>query len=126
MVATIKSVFPSCRLFREDAPDGTSTGSEAATTDFTNLIMFCKKSKGPVTFREPVEADYLGSDSRRQHLLPRHEIAPDYFEGRLIEGSNNILTKKRVQILDQYQRDSAVGHWRIMRTVLPDVIWENW
>ena len=90
------------------------------------MIIFCKKSEGPVTFREPEEADYLGSDSRRQHLLPQHEIAPDFFNNRLQKGYNKILTKKRVQILDQYQRDSAVGHWRIMRTVLPDVIWENW
>ena len=128
VVRTVKSVFPSCRLFREDAPpDGfSSPDSETPTEDFTNMVMFCRKSKRPFTFRTPVEADYLGSQARQLFLLPTHEIDPSYFERRKGDEEASILKKGHTGVLETYQQRSAVGHWRIMRTVLPDVVWESW
>ena len=128
VVRTVKSVFPKCRLFREDAlPNGFSAPDiETPTEDFTNMVMFCRKSKGAFTFRTPIEADYLGSQARQQFLLPLHEIDNSYFEGRKGDKEVGILRKGHTKVLGNYQQSSAVGHWRIMRTVLPDVVWENW
>lgn len=128
VVHTVTSVFPSCRLFREDAgPTALSSSSDkSAGEDFTNLVMFCRKRKGPFAFRDPVEADCLGSQARRYHLLPQHEIEASYFDGRASDEESGVLRRGQTQKLEAFQRESAVGHWRIMRTVLPDTIWENW
>ncbi len=90
------------------------------------MVMFCRKNKGPFTFRNPAEADCLGSQARRYHLLPQHEISPSYFDNRVGDEQLGILKRGQTQKLEALQRESAVGHWRIMRTVLPDTIWENW
>ena len=89
------------------------------------MVMFCRK-EGLFTFRSPVEADYLGSQARRYHLLPQYEIEASYFDHRATDGEFGILKRGQTQKLETLQRESAIGHWKIMRTVLPDVIWENW
>ena len=128
VVHTVISVFPSCRLFREGAGHGTSASSSDKSTrkDFTNMVMFCRKREGPFTFRNPGEDDFLGSQARRYHLLPKHEIDVSYFDGGVSSGGLDRLKRGQTQKLEAFQKESAVGHWRIMRTVLPDVIWENW
>lgn len=128
VVRTVMSVFPTCRLFREDAgPSASSSSSDRSTgLDFTNMVMFCRKKKGSFTFRDPVEADCLGSQARRYHLLPQHEIEASYFHGKESDEEFGVLRRGQTQKLEAFQRESAVGHWRIMRTVLPDKIWENW
>jgi len=128
VVHTVMSVFPSCRLFREEAgPSSSPTSSDKSTgKDFTNMVMFCRKTKGPFTFRDPVEADCLGSQARRYHLLPQHEINASYFDGRASDDELGLLRRGQTHKLEAFQRESAVGHWRIMRTVLPDKIWESW
>ena len=98
--------------------------ADATTNDFTNMVMFCRKSTGIFTFRDPVEADCLGSQARRYFLLPQHEIQVDYFEGR--DGEVTTLKRGQTQVLEAYEAKSAARHWEIMRTVLPDVIWEAW
>lgn len=126
---TITSVFPSCRVFREDeAPSATAALAAAAAEgkdqleDFTNMVFFCKKQAGaPVTFRAPVEADFLGSAARREFLVPKHEIMPEVFDS-----SVDVLKKGKTKELEKWQAQSAMGHWKVMRTVLPDAIWENW
>ena len=120
VVRTIKGVFPSCRIFREDEP---KIGE--AKTDFTNMVVFCKKTDMPVNFRTPTDADFLGSGARKAFLMPQHEITADHFEkpqGR----SRGLIHKGETQYLRTWQAQSAVGHWAVMRTVLPDVVWENW
>ncbi|KAL9122301.1 MAG: hypothetical protein Q9187_001149 [Circinaria calcarea] len=109
VVRTVKSVFPSCRLFREDAPpdDFSSAGIETPTKDFTNMVMFCRKSKGALTFRNPVEADYLGSQGRKRFLLPTHEIDSSYFEERKGDEKSGVLRKGQTGVLENYQRSSA-------------------
>jgi len=44
-------------------------------------------------------------------------------EGR---GEGRVLRRGRTGMLDRQQRESALGHWAIMRRVLPGRVWENW
>ncbi|OAL37747.1 hypothetical protein AYO20_02924 [Fonsecaea nubica] len=114
---TITSVFPSCRVFRED--EAPTPGANAV--DFTNMVFFCTKRQAAITFRKPVTADFLGSGARQEFLVPQHEISPDEFDK---EGA--VLRRGQTKELEKWQSQSALGHWTVMRTVLPDVIWENW
>ncbi|MCJ1287806.1 hypothetical protein MMC26_007158 [Xylographa opegraphella] len=124
VVNTIKSVFPSCRLFREENEPSTdlSSGEQPSSQDFTNMVLFCRKTTEPFSFRAAAEADCLGSQARRSHLQPKHEIAADFFG----DGPGKVLRRGKTEALQRWQRESAVGHWRIMRKVLPAVVWESW
>ena len=117
---TVSSVFPSCRVFREvEAPTvGSSTG------DFTNMVFFCTRSPNAIEFREPVEKDFLGSGARQEHLLPKHEIPAEKFQrdGYVLSTRNSSSAKE----LEKWQVRSAIGHWKLMRTVIPPAVWENW
>ena len=128
VVSTVKVVFPHCRFFREEAaPEGPDPINNPHGGDFTNMVMFCRKS-GVLDFRDPVEADFLGSQARRHHLSPKHEIDAEIFDNKPAVGVEVRRTLKRGQTreLEALQRDSAVAHWHIMRTVLPAAVWENW
>jgi hypothetical protein len=92
--------------------------------DFTNMVIFCTKSSEPITFRTILESDYLGSGARRQFLKPKYEIEAGIFEER--EGDGEVLSSNDTLRLTEWQQKSAVGHWRVMRTVLPDEIWQSW
>lgn len=124
VVRTIKATFPSCRIFRENAPPDTSTLA-TERRDFTNMVIFCTKHDSKlVTFRKPVEADYLGSEARKMFLMPQYEIEDTVFQEQ--EGDGGVLSRNDTGRLGRWQRESAVGHWRVMRTVLPSEVWENW
>ena len=114
---TITSVFPSCRVYREDEAPAPGVKPD----DFTNMVFFCRKQNIPVKFRKPIKADFLGSGAREEYLVPRHEIMPEEFAR---EGS--VLRSGKTHELEKWQAQSALGHWRVMRTVLPDAVWENW
>ena len=113
-------VFPSCRLFRE-TPLPVPMGEE----DYTNVVIFCRKSPGPFKFREAVESDFLESPARRQHLVPQHEVDETFYE-KISRGKGNIIRRGQTSGLEASQMRSAIGHWYVMRNVLPDVVWENW
>ena len=119
-ITTAMFVFPSCRLFRE-----TPAPIPMGTEDFTNIVIFCRKSPGPFTFREPVESDFLGSPARRQHLVPQHEVDETFYD-EIPRGKGNVIRRGQTGGLEASQMRSAVGHWHVMRSVLPDVVWENW
>ncbi|KAJ9502145.1 hypothetical protein H2202_002209 [Exophiala xenobiotica] len=114
---TITSVFPSCRVFREDEAPAAGVKPD----DFTNMVFFCRKSDSPINFRRPVEADFLGSNARREYMLPTHEISPSSFDA-----SVDVLRSGKTKQLEKWQAQSAIGHWRVMRTVLPAAVWNNW
>ena len=123
---TITSVFSSCRVFREDPAPKVS--KVAADGDFTNMVFFCRHKPAspetaplPINFRNPIEADFLGSDLRRRYMLPQHEILGSEFEGK-----GEVLTRRNAQLLEKHQVKSAVGHWSVMRGVLRKGVWENW
>lgn len=114
---TVTSVFPSCRAFREDEAPAPGARPE----DFTNMVFFCRKKEGSIRFRRPIEADFLGSGARKEFLLPKHEIMADMFDTTV-----DVLKSGKTKELERWQAKSAIGHWKVMRTVLPDAIWENW
>ncbi|KAE8152040.1 S-adenosyl-L-methionine-dependent methyltransferase [Aspergillus avenaceus] len=117
-VRTIQAVFPSCRMFREDAASDDSG-------DFTNMVIFCKKSSAtPLRFRDPVPADFLSSKFRETYLVPKHEIDPVVFT--TVTGGRRVLRAKETGRLYRWQDQGALEHWKIMRKVLPDAVWENW
>ncbi|KAI9772722.1 MAG: hypothetical protein M1840_000317 [Geoglossum simile] len=126
IIRTIKAVFPACRIFRDNvAPSPAELMSKKH--DFTNLVVFCTKSDGLFSFRKPTEEDFLGSHARRSYLWPKHEVDQKIFQAENGEEQMGVLKEgKTMQMLQKWQEHSALGHWAIMRTVIPDKVWENW
>ncbi|KAI0888434.1 S-adenosyl-L-methionine-dependent methyltransferase [Annulohypoxylon maeteangense] len=120
---TIKSVFPSCRIFREGEPPSAETVEEAGR-DFDNVIVFCTKTDEKVTFRKPTDADFLGSLSRKAYLFPKHEVDESSFSATAADAG--ILRVNETEKLVKWHDQSALGHWAVMRTVLPKNVWQQW
>ncbi|RAO68771.1 uncharacterized protein BHQ10_004783 [Talaromyces amestolkiae] len=124
VIRTIKAVFPECRIFREN--DGSEKPTEESL-DFINMVVFCKKSRTPpLTFRQPNENDYLGSQARKSYMYPRREIDSSVFD--IVDDSTKtrILEVGKTSILEANHVTNAIGHWTIMRDVLPAKVWENY
>lgn len=121
VIQTILSVFPSCRIFRESEPP-TEEAVRESGQDFTNVVIFCKKSDTPVTFRSPVAGDFLRSRARDMFLVPKHEVTIEDFKAEDV----GLLMGNGTAELEAGQGVSAVGHWEVMRTVIPPKIWELW
>ncbi len=121
VVRTIKHVFPSCRIFREMTAEENEVDKYGV--DFANVVVFCTKTGQPVTFRTPVTADMLNSRALRQFLLPVHEVVDSDFrtdeEARLVRNNDT-------EQLAKYHKETALGHWSVMRRVLPATVWVNW
>lgn len=124
VIRTIKAVFPECRVFREN--DGSEEPAEESL-DFINMVVFCKKSRTPpLTFRLPNENDYLGSQARKSYMYPRREIDPSKFDIADDSTDQRVLEVGRMSILEANHVPNAIGHWNIMRNVLPAKVWENY
>jgi hypothetical protein len=123
IVQTIKAVFPTCRIFRESAAPSAQTIAEEGR-DFTNMVIFCTNGADEVTFRTPNPKDLLGSGAREMFLLPRYEVEGSVFE--MEEGDGGVLSRNDTERFRGWQEKSALGHWAVMRTVIPDGIWESW
>jgi len=133
---TIYKVFDGqCRLFRESPAEDKSIVSSAATDDdFSNIVVFCRNSPGPITFRNPIEADFLGSWSRRQHLLPKPESEIQFPRHRQGVAGEAQRSESHPQVLKageekswlKQQAESAKRHWHVMRREIPDAVWELW
>ncbi|PWY90912.1 S-adenosyl-L-methionine-dependent methyltransferase [Aspergillus heteromorphus CBS 117.55] len=118
-VRTIQHVFPTCRIFREESDSD-------LTTDFTNMVIFCKKSAAtPLSFRKPVPADYMGSKFRENYLLPKQEVDVSRFQD-IPKGGRRFLFDREKHLIHKWQDRASLEHWNIMRNVLPDGVWENW
>lgn len=120
---TITSVFPSCRMFREHPRDDADFA--ASGRDFTNMVIFCTKRAEAIVFRTPTERDMLNSPSRQAFLLPQHEVREEEFVGGE-EADGVVLRRNETERLVKWHEMSAMGHWTVMRTVLPEVVWEAW
>lgn len=118
---TIHAVFPSCRIFRDTNP-------EESSTTFLNMVVFCVKDKKPISFRKAVEKDYLGSLSRREFVPPPGELEMklDDVTGSGKVGDGEVLRKGEEWKIEKFHPEAAKKHWAIMRTVLPDGVWEQW
>lgn len=124
---TIHAIFPACRLFRDQPPPETHQPGEP---DFINMVVICVKNdhgKGnaAITFREPVQKDFLGSIARSNFLMPREELEVEYKYVKPEDGGR-MMSKNDVGELEKYHKEGAVSHWKIMRTVLPAGVWEMW
>ncbi|KIE03720.1 spermine/spermidine synthase, partial [Metarhizium majus ARSEF 297] len=119
---TIKQVFPTCRIFREMPPDAEALKTKGM--DFTNMVIFCKKSdSSPLSFRRPTTKDFLQSPARREFLGLPNEIPET---AMLIGGDEGILRKNETAKLAKWHETSALGHWSLMRTSIPALVWEKW
>ncbi|ROV91911.1 hypothetical protein VPNG_09770 [Cytospora leucostoma] len=122
VLKTIKEVFPSCRIFREQPRDEAQV--ENGKGDFTNMVIFCvKDADRPVTFRKATPADMLQSRTREHFLVPKHEVFERDFTA---VGEVDVLRRNDTSALEKWHEKSALGHWEVMRIVLPDAVWENW
>ncbi|KAL8886177.1 MAG: hypothetical protein Q9215_006079 [Flavoplaca cf. flavocitrina] len=121
IILTILTVFPQCRLFRESPAPATPP-----QTDFTNLVLFCRLTPSAFTFRQPTEADFLNTQARKHHLLPRHEVDAAIFLGRGNGKGEQLVRRNNTYLLRESQLSGARGHWAVMRSVVPDAVWENW
>ncbi|KAI0200950.1 S-adenosyl-L-methionine-dependent methyltransferase [Astrocystis sublimbata] len=122
VVNTIRDIFSSCRIFRENkAPAADKVESDGG--DFDNVMMFCLKTDDAIIFRQPVEADFLKSISRKRYLLPKHEVPLSAFSSREEVG---ILRSNETEKLAKWHDQSAIKHWKVMRTVVPAEIWNQW
>ncbi|ORY18239.1 S-adenosyl-L-methionine-dependent methyltransferase [Clohesyomyces aquaticus] len=124
---TIHAVFPACRLFRDSPQSETWAPGDP---DFINMVVFCVKNDGgrgkkAIAFREPVLEDFSGSIARQNFLAPKEELEI-MFEYKTVEQGGSVMGKSDVGELEEWHKLGAVSHWRIMRTVLPDQVWELW
>lgn len=126
---TIGTVFGhQCRMYRDTAPSSTSDSEE--NSDFLNMVIFCTNAAtaaSPLEFREPVEADFLGSTSRRHYLVPQPALEMQFPSAEELEGEKvKMLMKGNIKSFEKGQVESARRHWKIMRKVVPAFVWENW
>jgi len=88
------------------------------------MVIFCTNAVDKVTFRKPTEADFLHSGARKVFLMPEHEVDEAIFIE--VESDGGVLSRNDTERFKNWQQASALGHWAVMRTVLPDIVWENW
>ncbi|KAI1268202.1 spermine/spermidine synthase [Xylariaceae sp. FL1019] len=122
VVHTVKHIFPSCRVFRENEAPSAEKLAETGR-DFDNVMIFCTKVEGQVIFRQPIENDYLQSITRKQQLVPRYEVPDSAFLAREEVAALQTNGTERLAI---WHAQSALRHWDIMRTVIPHQVWEQW
>ena len=122
---TISAVFPTCRIFRDTLP-------EESSTTFLNMVVFCtKQADTPLTFRKPVDADFLGSLSRQNLIPPTPDLEIKIEDVRVEEKLKSevegvVLRKGEEWRIEKYHPEAARRHWHVMRMVVKDEIWENW
>lgn len=122
VIRTIREVFPSCRIFRE-SPMPSEDKVEAEGRDFDNVVVFCRKTPDRITFRRVVERDLLQSRARAHYLMPKNEVP----ESAFMTGDDVKLVRQNdTATLAKYHDQTALGHWAVMREVIPKNIWENW
>lgn len=107
-----------CAVYSDEA-----ARKDGSIEPFSNFIVFCRNTPGQITFREPKSSDYLGSLSKRSYLLPKSDqrVAKTWL-GK--DTAGDVLLAKDINKWKRAQEQSAMKHWRIMRTVLPARIWE--
>jgi hypothetical protein len=124
IINTINLAFArQCRMFRDS-----EQSSETGETDFLNMVIFCKNAvDGNLEFRAPVEADYLGTVSRRHYLMPQESLELKFpTETEMEDEAVQTLTIDNLSEFEKKQIESAKRHWKIMRLVVPDFVWELW
>ncbi|KAI0036731.1 hypothetical protein K488DRAFT_75740 [Vararia minispora EC-137] len=124
---TLQRSFGQCRVFHDSMkpiPEHEIQG------DFRNLVFFCSPSTKPIIFRQAIQADYLGSHLRANvlaHLDSTREVRAEVITGD-IRGQEyeKWIIKDAANKLNEWQKPSALEHWKLMRNVLPDVFWTTY
>ncbi|KAI6035057.1 hypothetical protein F5J12DRAFT_790765 [Pisolithus orientalis] len=127
VATTLFKAFGQCRAFHDHLgaiPD------QHLHDEFVNIVFFCSKSASPLAFRPSVEGDYLHSYLRRHVLsdLERRELPISIVRNASVwseEAEEVFLLTDKNNKLNEWQRADAAEHWRIMRKVMPDIVWET-
>lgn len=124
IIMTLLSTFDTCRAFCDEvSPD------EQAKSEFHNWVFFCSPSSALLTLRAPRSSDYFGSVQRAQILntLQQREFDLKSLTEDILEEQRDqyILTDAR-NPLGKWQEKEALSHWRIMREVFPNAVWETY
>lgn len=139
---TLELIFGPCRAFydgselQENAADVFHNWVSPQVNSFLPLVdkpllqvLFCSTSSSPLTFRDAVASDYLGSTQRQSILSTLAQREVDLVPIRESISEKDLplfnLTDGK-NALGRWQAEEAVGHWKIMRQVLPDVFWETY
>lgn len=138
VLRTIEHTFDGqCKIYRDGPPEKDNNNNANAKgedtskdSDFLNMVVFCRNSPGPISFRQPVSADFLGSLSRKHYMLPKSEWEIPFPEQSSSGGGGrnglDLLEPGGESSWASEQAEGAKRHWRIMRKVMPDVVWELW
>ncbi|KAI0750969.1 S-adenosyl-L-methionine-dependent methyltransferase [Daedaleopsis nitida] len=124
VILTLRSVFPQCRALYDslESPDNIDD-------EFVNWVFFCTPSSEPFKFRKAITSEYLGSHLRRHVLSSIGEREVDISTvGADLEDDKKerYILKDMANPLSEWQNKEAIGHWKIMRSVLPKVFWETY
>lgn len=120
---TINTVFENqCKIFRDSPLEAKNHLNSAEEEDFLNMVIFCRNTPGAISFRKPIKADFLRSRSREHYMLPKAELEIHFPH----QDWQKVLRAGGEKKWSSQQAESAKRHWRIMRKVLPDVVWELW
>ncbi|KAG0709846.1 hypothetical protein DFH29DRAFT_17295 [Suillus ampliporus] len=128
ILVTLLRAFGQCRAFHDLIEP---ISQEQFHSDFVNIVFFCSPSSTPLTFRTAVEKDYLHSYLRRHVLssLDKREInhaqIRDNSIGSMAMDEKFVLTDAH-NMLNKWQEGEAFEHWKLMREVVPDVVWETY
>ncbi|OAX44008.1 hypothetical protein K503DRAFT_578418 [Rhizopogon vinicolor AM-OR11-026] len=128
ILVTLLQAFGQCRVFHDLVE---SISEEQLHSHFINMVFFCSPSPIPLTFRPSVEGDYLHSYLRRYILssLEKREIHHSQVTGSSIwsvaTDETFVLTDAN-NTLNKWQEEEAFEHWKVMREIVPDVVWETY
>jgi len=126
VLVTLMIAFGECRVYHDSDP---SRGLEELKEDFINMVIICSLGPAPLTFRSPVNEDYLGNKLRQLlfsswHLreVPlRIALGPAYFESDFSQST--LILRDTTNKLSEWQEQLATEHWRLMKSVLPPEVW---
>ncbi|KAG1752575.1 uncharacterized protein EDB91DRAFT_1103330 [Suillus paluster] len=128
ILVTLLRAFGQCRAFHDLIE---SISQEQFHSQFVNIVFFCSPSSTPLTFRPAVEDDYLHSYLRRHVLssLDKREI--DHTQIRdssiwSVDTDEKFVLTDAHNMLNKWQEGEAFEHWKLMREIVPDVVWETY
>lgn len=80
---------------------------------FSSEVFFCTNSEAPMTFREPKESDYLGSQLREYVFksLEQREVKLDLVRVQDPNDVENYILSDKHNSLRELQREQGLHHW---------------
>ncbi|EJD48018.1 S-adenosyl-L-methionine-dependent methyltransferase [Auricularia subglabra TFB-10046 SS5] len=125
ILATLLDSFSQCRVFHD------RLATDTDDSDFLNMVFFCSNAQEKMTFRRAAKADYLNSIMRQRlfDAWPTLEVSHARIRGLNatdvgVKDEEWVLTDKH-NPLSEWQHESALHHWQLMREILSKVYWES-